>query len=114
MHGMTLPENDELSFMNGLLAGIDNSFFDAVPSPDPSPKKIKASAKSCAKPAGIECNSSSPNVKGTTKSNEVTESDLASLLEGAENWDWNDMELDACSVNNPKKVYVGCFDLLSS
>ena len=33
--------NDEDEFMKGLLSGIDDSFFNAVPSPDPSPKKRK-------------------------------------------------------------------------
>ncbi|KAI0317541.1 AAA domain-containing protein [Amylostereum chailletii] len=33
---------DEDSFMRDLLSGIDSSFFDAVPSPDPTPVKAKS------------------------------------------------------------------------
>ena len=85
--------DDESAFMDGLLAGIDSSFFDAVPSPAPSPKKAR---RPPSVPAASDTTQTVPTRTsgnaGVSHTNE--ESALAQLLEGAEDWDWDDMEED--------------------
>ena len=71
----THSSSEEDAFMEGLLSGLDDSFFSAVPSPDPSP------------------------VKRPIKQSTV-DVDIAALVDGAENWDWDDMESDFLT---PKK-----------
>lgn len=88
---------DESAFMEELLLGIDSSFFDSGLSPDPSPRKRKRA--SCEPPdpqitstrtvvgRGPIC---TPTKKKSRQSHAFGEADLASLFEGAENWDWDE------------------------
>lgn len=108
-------EQDEASFMNDLLAGIDASFFDAVPSPDPvSKKQPKKYFVTPAPPRPTptlmqnvmteeEPKSKKRRVSGAL-ANEVE--DIDALLEGAEGWDWDDMEEDFLSPRKRKKNKV--------
>ncbi|KAI5119550.1 hypothetical protein M0805_008536 [Coniferiporia weirii] len=100
---------DEAIFMQSLLSGVDSSYFDPVPSSDYNPKRSKkASAES------IACTQENPNCKTDALLTEsdvatVTNSpagsgdiDLATLLEGAEDWDWSDMTDDLLSSASEK------------
>ncbi|KAF5381699.1 hypothetical protein D9615_005608 [Tricholomella constricta] len=78
----------EAAFMADLLHGLDDSFWKATPTPDPSPKKPLASQavtprrhKQAAKPPA-------PSPSKVFSAGEV---DMTALLEGAEDWDWDDM-----------------------
>lgn len=105
--------------MSSLLAGLDESFFDAVPSPDPSLKR-----KTDPSPVkGLPCRKGS---NGNDKSfisladvsqtetyvasgvnsaeSSMTECDVSALLEGAEDWNWDDMD-DFLSPKKMKKVF---------
>ncbi|KAH8109923.1 Dna2-domain-containing protein [Phellopilus nigrolimitatus] len=83
---------DEASFMEGLLSGIDSSFFDAVPSPDPTPKKP-------------QCTTTIPRCTGSPSPQKLEgDVDLGALLEGAEDWDWDDMNDDLFSSVEDKSV----------
>lgn len=90
----TLSENDELSFMNDLLAGIDGSFFDATPSPATTPRKVfnKPTPQSIAKQTG-------PEHPGNV-AEKLNDHDLDALLEGAGEWDWDDMEKDVKATSS--------------
>lgn len=89
--------------MDDLLTGLNDSFFDAVPSPDPSPVKPKPviqrtplKSKSKIRPK-LE-----PKTEPLVAS--VGDVDMAALVDGAESWDWDDMELDFLT---PKKERGG-------
>lgn len=99
---------DEDAFMADLLAGLDDSFFNAVPSPDPSPKKERPEASLATADTFSVLTSTSGLVgqydtpKTTVGSApEARDENFDQLLEGAEDWDWNDMNDDFLS---PKKV----------
>lgn len=89
--------------MADLLAGIDDSFFNAVPTPDPTPKKKPLEASrvtagtSVPQPKLAPENRNAPSVPET----HANDDDFDQLLAGAEDWDWNDMNDDFLS---PKKV----------
>lgn len=80
---------DEAAFMSQLLQGLDESFWSAVPSPDPSPIKQRKSIQ----PATAPCTPTKPRHPAQTKqilSSTVFSADshdLAAFLEGSENWD---------------------------
>ena len=78
--------------MNGLLSGLNDSFFNAVPSPDPSPVKPYrlTPLKRLAPPA-------------PSATHDV---DMAALVDGAENWDWDDMESDFLTPKKNRKMKV--------
>ncbi|KAJ7044139.1 Dna2-domain-containing protein [Mycena alexandri] len=93
---------EEAEFMKNLLAEMDDSFWNAIPTPDPTP----------AKPAPAQ--QSQPRRKAPTKPQNTTKPqkpitpgdvDMAALLEGAEDWDWSDMNSDFLSPvkKSPKK-----------
>lgn len=92
--------------MSNLLSGLNDSFFDAVPSPDPSPVKPKPPiAKSHPVPHCTPLKSKAkptPNAKTEPGSSYVTgdDVDMAALMDGAEDWNWDDMESDFLT---PKK-----------
>lgn len=86
---------EEEAFLNDLLSGLNESFFDAVPSPDPSPAKPTRTRN--------VRNYTPVKPKRETKSPLITKTedvDMAALMEGAEDWDWDDMEADFLT---PKK-----------
>lgn len=96
--------------MQDLLAGIDDSFFNAVPSPDP-PRKRVSSTKIQLSP--VRCLFKTPKKNrdsrvvsplahhsSAQKNNDDAEN-IAFLLEGAEDWDWDDMNADFLT---PKKA----------
>ena len=62
--GNVTPDAD---FMDDLVSGLDESFFNAAPSSSPSPQN------------------------NNTVANDV---DIIGLTDGAENWNWDDMESD--------------------
>lgn len=108
----THTTTEEEDFMNNLLEGLNDSFFDAVPSPDPSPVKHRQSrpphshsiihatpinSKSTSKPA------KKLNNGGASSVVDVQDVDMAALVEGAEHWDWDDMESDFLT---PKKEKI--------
>ena len=75
------PDTD---FMDDLLSGLDDSFFNAAPSLSPSPRKGNAAA---------------------------SDLDITGLTDGAENWDWDDMESDfltctRCVVEEVSEIQV--------
>ena len=91
--------------MNDLLAGLDGSIFDSVPSPDP-PRKRPTPTKTHQSPLRRL-------YKTPTKANhrkhaasplpallETATEDVSQLLQGAEDWDWDDMNSDFLT---PKK-----------
>ena len=81
--------------MNGLLSCLTDSFFSAVPSPDPkrAPSRRRVSP---VKPKSRPVLSGKPPVVITAD----VDVDMAALVDGAENWDWDDMESDFLT---PKK-----------
>lgn len=91
---------DEEVFMADLLSGANSSFWDAVPSPDPTPKKRKRPTRDL---PDIQPETNSQASIGTQNididagrkpkkyESSCSAEDIAALLEGAEDWDWDDM-----------------------
>lgn len=75
--------------MELLLSGIDGSMFDAQPSPDPTPRKRKATGTRSNPPSSRNETKAQP--EKVREENAHQEEDIAALLEGAENWDWDDI-----------------------
>ncbi|EJD05682.1 Dna2-domain-containing protein [Fomitiporia mediterranea MF3/22] len=87
---------DEAVFMQELLSGVDSSFFDAVPSPDPTPKKRKRPTEELSENKHLSGQKENANVvfesaKKKPRALGSQDYDIAALLEGAEDWDWDDM-----------------------
>ncbi|PBK88865.1 Dna2-domain-containing protein [Armillaria gallica] len=88
--------NEEDAFMQNLLSGLDDSFWNASPTPDPSPAKPKQKTtriiheekrpSTPPKPAGVL--------------------NLAELLEGAEDWDFSDVFLTPKKEVKKKEIPV--------
>lgn len=101
---------DEAEFMAGLLGDLDDSFWNAVPTPDPSPVKPPPSRhpitpqpqrnlpKFEIPPKYIPSHPSGPSPSKVFSAGDV---DISALLEGAEDWDWDDMNSD---LPTPKKA----------
>ena len=91
---------DEAAFMTQLLQGLDDSFWSAVPSPDPSPIKQKNPPL-----ATLQCTPTKSRQPAQTKqilSSTVfsaDDHDVISFLEGSENWD---LDADPFSPIKPK------------
>ena len=113
-------EAEEAAFMQDLLAGIDDSFFAAVPSPDPprrrvSNTKIQLSPVRCLfktpkKQRHRDGRVTSPLALRSPPRQKCSESEnLALLIEGAEGWDWDDMNSDFMTPKKatPRKIKVG-------
>ena len=125
---------DEDAFMANLLAGIDNSILDASPFPNPptsrnrklysTPTKSKRATPYDRKPiSSLSRTSSGESQKSSDADDSQAETlisnydhadttnqtlvyfDVSGLLDGAEDWDWDDMN-DFLSPNkrSPKKV----------
>lgn len=96
---------DEDAFMADLLSGLEDSFFNAVPTPDPIPKKkhpVASGAAAATSTTRLVEQRKTPVTQGNQSSiSQANEENLDQLLEGAEGWDWNDMDDDFLS---PKKV----------
>lgn len=112
--------------MQDLLAGIDDSFFNSVPSPDqprkraPSKTRVHLSPVRCAfktpekQRHGRVATPKNARSPGQAKENVGTE-DLAALVEGAEGWDWEDMHADFLTPKKatPRKPKVRRLDCLA-
>lgn len=78
----------EAAFMSQLLQGLDESFWSAVPSPDPSPIKKKkplppvtpCTPTKCRQPAQTK------QILSSTVFS-ANDHDIAAFLEGSDNWD---------------------------
>lgn len=87
--------------MDDLLSGLNDSFFDAVPSPDPSPVKPKTNA---ARILPI-----TPK-RESSLAMSVEDVDMTALMEGAENWDWDDMEADFLTPKKKQRLIIESSD----
>ncbi len=95
---------DEDAFMADLLAGLDDSFFNAVPSPDATPKKkCSETSRTTAGSYGSQLSTGLVGQRNPPENlvSQAVDENLDQLLEGAEDWDWNDMNGDFLS---PKKA----------
>lgn len=96
--------------MQDLLAGIDDSIFSTVPSPE-APRKRVSSTKIHLSPVRCSYKTPKKNRQGHNSSPLATRSPLQNkdaqkdglslLLAGAEDWDWDDMNADFMT---PKKA----------
>ncbi|KAG6829909.1 hypothetical protein H0H87_009811 [Tephrocybe sp. NHM501043] len=76
---------EEAAFMTDILNNLDDSFWNAVPTPDPSPQKpIPNRNLTPRRQAG---KAAAPSPSKVFSAGDV---DMAALLEGAEDWDWDD------------------------
>lgn len=91
MVAATHTSSEEDAFMADILNTITDDFFNAVPSPDPSPRKPATKPKPQNLPL-VNANSAA-----VVAAQDV---DMAALVDGAEDWDWGDMESDFLT---PKK-----------
>jgi len=85
-----MAAGDEDAFMSQLLQGLDDSFWSAVPSPDPSP--IKQKKPSCIPEATPSTPTKSRQPAQTKQILSSTvfsadDHDITTFLEGSENWD---------------------------
>ncbi|KAF8528420.1 Dna2-domain-containing protein [Hysterangium stoloniferum] len=110
MHPIAKPTKEEEDFMKALFADLDERVFNSDPSP--SPVSVKLTPKKnihvgIRNDASLSESTSSPNVQNdkgpsgcialqesANKSESVRVLDMDALCEGAESWDWNDMEID--------------------
>jgi hypothetical protein len=105
-----MPQNtpDEDAFMKNLLSSLDSA-----PQPE-RPSKLKRTA-SCSSIAPQMPSKHADSRPGSHSNNP----DISMLLDGAENWDWNDMELDFLTpkkpncVKTPMKVSFFSFEYVS-
>ncbi|KAG6911010.1 hypothetical protein DXG01_005425 [Tephrocybe rancida] len=91
---------DEAAFMADLLGNLDDPFWTAVPTPDPSPQK----------PIKNQILTPTRHPRATQRGKVLAPSpskifsagdvDMTALLEGAEDWDWDDTASD---ILTPKK-----------
>lgn len=109
--------------MQDLLSGLDSSVFDAPPSPD-APRKPLSSSKRPKSPLTHICRTPRKIKRVKSKlahvlspvaepklpslfskiSDENAKDDAAFLLDGAEDWDWDDMNADFLTPKkSPKK-----------
>ncbi|KAJ6585002.1 DNA replication factor Dna2-domain-containing protein [Mycena capillaripes] len=92
----TMPTSaEEAEFMKNLLSEMDDSFWNAVPSPDPTPAKPQPTQHS--RPRVSPVTPTKPQNTSTQKPISPGDVDMAALLEGAEDWDWSDMNSDFIS-----------------
>ncbi|KAJ6613311.1 Dna2-domain-containing protein [Mycena sp. CBHHK59/15] len=108
---------EEEAFMKSLLSDLDASFWNAVPTPDPTPAKpprhgsrlepstTPTKAPITLKKAAVQI--SGPKVlENKPKTLSAENVDMAALLDGAEDWDWSDMNSDFMSPvkKSPRKI----------
>ncbi|KAF7314319.1 DNA replication helicase [Mycena kentingensis (nom. inval.)] len=89
---------EEAEFMKELMLDLDDSFWNATPSPAPTPakpqttkptKKCVPSSSSTRQP--LTPTKPKPPPKSQTVSVAAEDVDMGTLLAGAEDWDWSDM-----------------------
>jgi DNA replication ATP-dependent helicase Dna2 len=79
---------DEAAFMSQLLQGLDDSFWSAVPSPDPSPVKQRKPL-----PPATPCTPTKSRQPAQTRQIlsstifSANDHDITAFLEGSDNWD---------------------------
>ncbi|KAJ6559180.1 DNA replication factor Dna2-domain-containing protein [Mycena vulgaris] len=101
---------EEAEFMKNLLSDMDNSFWNAVPTPDPTPvKPPPAKPSHSGIPPMTPTKPPNRTVTATTsrpKPLSPRDMDMTALLDGAEDWDWSDMNSDFMSPvkKSPKKA----------
>ncbi|KAK7048375.1 DNA replication helicase [Favolaschia claudopus] len=90
---------EEADFMKNLLAGLDqdDSFWNSAPTPDTSPVKPPPVIQRSGPPAPPITPTKPQNTKAIQKPISPGDVDMAALLEGAEDWDWSDMNSDLMS-----------------
>ncbi|KAH0579057.1 hypothetical protein H2248_003215 [Termitomyces sp. 'cryptogamus'] len=89
---------DEAAFMADLLGNLDDSFWNAVPTPESSP--VKPVPSKMMTPRRPPPQGKRPTAPSPSKVFSAGDVDVAALLEGAEDWDWDDAASDILS---PKK-----------
>jgi len=98
---------DESLFLNQLLQGLDDDFFSAVPSPDPSPVKPKPLRL---KPTLPSTPTKKPKPSLPLLSSNLPSAldyDASSFLQGSENWDLDDFSISPVKPRSSKlKVYL--------
>lgn len=107
---------DEAAFMTQLLQGLDDSFWSAVPSPDPSPVKQRKPihpSDPCTPTNSRQSAQAKQILSSTTFS--ADDHDITAFLEGSENWD---LGADPFSPIKLKSVIaasalVNCFAMFS-
>ncbi|KAJ7109745.1 DNA replication factor Dna2-domain-containing protein [Mycena crocata] len=102
---------EEAEFMKNLLADMDDSFWNATPTPDPTPAKPSAAASSLATSKAAPLTPTKPSNKNNAPpkvSKPLTpgDVDMAALLDGAEDWDWSDMNSDFISPPETVPIHV--------
>ncbi|KAG7095095.1 hypothetical protein E1B28_005882 [Marasmius oreades] len=101
---------EEADFMKNLLAGLDDSFWNAVPTPDPSPTKKNKEAtgnlpRTPVKGSKHTCSQSTPILSKSSPS-KLQDSAAEELMKGVEGWDW-DMNYEISPKKpSPKKSKV--------
>ena len=104
---------DEAAFMSQLLQGLDDSFWSAVPSPDPSPVKQRKPF-----PPSTPCTPTKSRQSVQTKqilSSTVfsaDDHDIAAFLEGSDNWDLDSDPFSPIKPAPSSKAEVNRFALL--
>ncbi|KAF9458560.1 DNA replication factor Dna2-domain-containing protein [Collybia nuda] len=98
---------DEDDFMAGLLGDLDDSFSNVVPSLNPSPVKPAPASRPPITPQKqvpkilLKHTQLRTIVPSPSKVFSAGDVDISALLEGAEDWDWDDMNSD---LPTPKKA----------
>ncbi|ESK91611.1 dna replication helicase dna2 [Moniliophthora roreri MCA 2997] len=102
-------EAEEVAFMKELLSEMDDSFWNAVPSPDPSPVKSKKKMARSVPRTPVKPHKHVPVKLAPPSSSRVKvfsatsdEIDADALMQGVEDWDW-DMNFEI----SPKKKSPG-------
>ena len=90
---------EEALFMKQLLQGLDDDFFSAVPSPDPSPVKSKPVQSKSALPS-TPTKPFLPLPSSTLLS--ASDHDAATFLQGSENWDLDDFSISPVKPSSSK------------
>ncbi|KAF7299539.1 DNA replication helicase [Mycena chlorophos] len=81
---------EEAEFMKNLMLDLDDAFWNATPTPDPTPAKPTPNASSSTLPT-TPTKSRVAAAKPNGNSVALEDVDMGQLLEGAEDWDWDDM-----------------------
>ncbi|KAJ7212100.1 DNA replication factor Dna2-domain-containing protein, partial [Mycena pura] len=103
---------EEADFMKELLLDMDQSFWNAVPTPDTTPAKPTVAPSAPSDPYLVTPTKPPHKIKTVQhpKSISVEDIDMTTLLDGAECWDWSDMNSDFMSPVKKKPVsfcYLG-------
>ena len=98
---------DEALFMNQLLQGLDDDFFSAVPSPDPSPVKSKPLQTRPTLPSTPTKKPKPSLLLPSSTLLSALDHDAATFLQGSENWDLDDFSISPVKPSSSKlKAYL--------